>query len=93
MTKMEKFQAEKVKPKAVLCELLVPLEFSVSGCLFFSGPSLSTFQLAHPYRAMVLRAMETVLSGHIHKLDKNTASAIILLASNEMTRTKVGFLA
>ncbi|XP_063087331.1 maestro heat-like repeat-containing protein family member 1 isoform X5 [Cavia porcellus] len=45
-------------------------------------------KLAHPYRAMVLRAMETVLSGHIHKLDKNTASAIILLASNEMTRTK-----
>ncbi|XP_023579631.1 maestro heat-like repeat-containing protein family member 1 isoform X2 [Octodon degus] len=45
-------------------------------------------KLAHPYRAVILRAMETVLSSHIHKLDKDTASAIILLASNEMTRTK-----
>ncbi|KAM6171630.1 maestro heat-like repeat-containing protein family member 1 isoform 2-T2 [Erethizon dorsatum] len=45
-------------------------------------------KLAHPYRAMVLRTMETVLSSHIYKLDKDTASAIILLAANEMTRTK-----
>ncbi|XP_012924665.1 maestro heat-like repeat-containing protein family member 1 isoform X2 [Heterocephalus glaber] len=45
-------------------------------------------KLAHPYRAMVLRAMETVLTSHIHKLDKDTASTIILLASSEMTMTK-----
>ncbi|XP_047399899.1 maestro heat-like repeat-containing protein family member 1 isoform X2 [Sciurus carolinensis] len=45
-------------------------------------------KLAHPYRALVLRAMEMVLSSHIHQLDKDTASIIILLASSEMTRTK-----
>ncbi|XP_010628834.1 maestro heat-like repeat-containing protein family member 1 isoform X2 [Fukomys damarensis] len=45
-------------------------------------------KLAHPYRAMVLRAMEAVLTSHIDKLDKDTASTIILLASSEMTRTK-----
>ncbi|XP_069882138.1 maestro heat-like repeat-containing protein family member 1 isoform X2 [Dipodomys merriami] len=45
-------------------------------------------KLAHPYRAMILRAMETVLSSHIHKLDKDTASTVILLASSEMTKTK-----
>ncbi|KAM5281324.1 maestro heat-like repeat-containing protein family member 1 isoform 2-T2 [Ctenodactylus gundi] len=45
-------------------------------------------KLAYPYRALILRAMETVLSSHIQKLDKATASAVILLASNEMTRTK-----
>lgn len=46
-------------------------------------------QLAHPYRTKILRAMETILSSHIHDLDKDTASAVILLASSEMTRTKV----
>ncbi|XP_048215034.1 maestro heat-like repeat-containing protein family member 1 isoform X2 [Perognathus longimembris pacificus] len=45
-------------------------------------------KLAHPYRAMVLRAMETVLSSHIYKLDTDTASIVILLASSEMTKTK-----
>uniref|UniRef100_A0A8C6W8Z7 Maestro heat-like repeat family member 1 n=1 Tax=Nannospalax galili TaxID=1026970 RepID=A0A8C6W8Z7_NANGA len=45
-------------------------------------------KLAHPYRVKVLRAMETVLSSHIHELDKDTASIVILLASSEMTRTK-----
>ncbi|EHB14340.1 HEAT repeat-containing protein 7A [Heterocephalus glaber] len=45
-------------------------------------------KLAHPYCAMVLRAMETVLTSHIHKLDKDTASTIILLASSEMSMTK-----
>lgn len=33
--------------------------------------------------------METILSSHIHDLDKDTAGAVILLASSEMTRTKV----
>ncbi|XP_008068180.1 maestro heat-like repeat-containing protein family member 1 [Carlito syrichta] len=45
-------------------------------------------KLAHPYRAAVLRAMETVLNCHISELDKDTASTIILLASSEMTKTK-----
>ncbi|XP_036064685.1 maestro heat-like repeat-containing protein family member 1 isoform X1 [Onychomys torridus] len=45
-------------------------------------------KLAHPYRTKVLRAMETVLSSHIHELDKDTAGVVILLASSEMTRTK-----
>ncbi|KAL6081286.1 hypothetical protein STEG23_037567, partial [Scotinomys teguina] len=45
-------------------------------------------KLAHPYRTKVLRAMETVLSSHIHELDKDTAGIVILLASSEMTRTK-----
>ncbi|XP_054446562.1 maestro heat-like repeat-containing protein family member 1 isoform X2 [Pteronotus mesoamericanus] len=45
-------------------------------------------KLAHPYRTMVLRAMETVVSNHIGKLDKDTARAIILLASSEMTKAK-----
>lgn len=38
---------------------------------------------------MVLRAMETVVSNHIGELDKDMARAIILLASNEMTKVKV----
>ncbi|XP_062935287.1 maestro heat-like repeat-containing protein family member 1 isoform X2 [Cynocephalus volans] len=45
-------------------------------------------KLAHPYRAMVLRAMEAILSSCPSELDKDTASIVILLASNEMTRTK-----
>lgn len=46
-------------------------------------------QLTHPYRTMILRAMETVVSGHIGELHKDKARAIILLASSEMTRAKV----
>ncbi|XP_064443774.1 maestro heat-like repeat-containing protein family member 1 isoform X13 [Mirounga angustirostris] len=45
-------------------------------------------ELAHPYRTMILRAMETVVSGHISELRKDKARAIILLASSEMTRAK-----
>uniref|UniRef100_A0A452F4X2 Maestro heat like repeat family member 1 n=1 Tax=Capra hircus TaxID=9925 RepID=A0A452F4X2_CAPHI len=45
-------------------------------------------KLAHPYRTMILRAMEIVVSNHIGELDKDMARAIILLASNEMTRVK-----
>lgn len=33
--------------------------------------------------------METVLTSHIHDVDKDTAGTVILLASSEMTRTKV----
>ncbi|XP_030872881.1 maestro heat-like repeat-containing protein family member 1 [Leptonychotes weddellii] len=45
-------------------------------------------KLTHPYRTMILRAMETVVSGHISELRKDKARAIILLASSEMTRAK-----
>uniref|UniRef100_A0A8C6EDN1 Maestro heat-like repeat-containing protein family member 1 n=1 Tax=Moschus moschiferus TaxID=68415 RepID=A0A8C6EDN1_MOSMO len=45
-------------------------------------------KLAHPYRTMILRAMEIVMSNHIGELDKDMARAIILLASNEMTKVK-----
>ena len=53
---------------------------------FLDGPSS---QLAHPYRTMILRAMETVVSNHISKLDKDMARAAVLLASGEMTKAKV----
>ncbi|XP_024903350.1 maestro heat-like repeat-containing protein family member 1 [Pteropus alecto] len=45
-------------------------------------------KLAHPYRTMILRAMETVVSNHISELDKDMARAVILLASSEMTKAK-----
>ncbi|XP_068839367.1 maestro heat-like repeat-containing protein family member 1 isoform X2 [Capricornis sumatraensis] len=45
-------------------------------------------KLAHPYRSMILRAMEIVVSNHIGELDKDMTRAIILLASNEMTKVK-----
>ncbi|XP_054564362.1 maestro heat-like repeat-containing protein family member 1 isoform X1 [Eptesicus fuscus] len=45
-------------------------------------------KLAHPYRTMILRAMETIVSNHISELDKDTVRAIILLASSEMTKAK-----
>ncbi|XP_039110005.1 maestro heat-like repeat-containing protein family member 1 isoform X4 [Hyaena hyaena] len=45
-------------------------------------------KLAHPYRTMILRAMETVVSSHLSELDKDMARAVIFLASSEMTRVK-----
>ncbi|KAM5211021.1 maestro heat-like repeat-containing protein family member 1 isoform 10-T19 [Hipposideros larvatus] len=45
-------------------------------------------KLAHPYRTMILRAMQTVVSSHISELDKDMARAVILLASSEMTKVK-----
>ncbi|XP_061028007.1 maestro heat-like repeat-containing protein family member 1 isoform X3 [Eubalaena glacialis] len=45
-------------------------------------------KLAHPYRTMILRVMETVVSSHIGELDEDVARASILLASSEMTRVK-----
>ncbi|KAM5211014.1 maestro heat-like repeat-containing protein family member 1 isoform 5-T11 [Hipposideros larvatus] len=45
-------------------------------------------ELAHPYRTMILRAMQTVVSSHISELDKDMARAVILLASSEMTKVK-----
>ncbi|XP_059528533.1 maestro heat-like repeat-containing protein family member 1 isoform X5 [Myotis daubentonii] len=45
-------------------------------------------KLAHPYRTMVLRAMETIVSNHISELGKDVTRAIILLASSEMTKVK-----
>ena len=46
-------------------------------------------QLARPYRTMILRVMETVVSGHVGELGEDVARASILLASSEMTRVKV----
>ncbi|XP_036278441.1 maestro heat-like repeat-containing protein family member 1 isoform X1 [Pipistrellus kuhlii] len=45
-------------------------------------------KLAHPYRTMILKAMETIVSNHISELDKDMVRAIILLASSEMTKAK-----
>lgn len=45
-------------------------------------------KLAHPYRTMILRAMETIVSNHISELDKDMVRTIILLASSEMTKAK-----
>ncbi|XP_032465355.1 maestro heat-like repeat-containing protein family member 1 isoform X2 [Phocoena sinus] len=45
-------------------------------------------KLAHPYRTMILRVMETVVSSHVGELDKGLARASILLASSEMTKVK-----
>ncbi|XP_045880235.1 maestro heat-like repeat-containing protein family member 1 isoform X4 [Meles meles] len=45
-------------------------------------------KLAHPYRTMILRAVEVVVSSHIGELDKAQARAVTLLASSEMTRAK-----
>ncbi|KAM6148277.1 maestro heat-like repeat-containing protein family member 1 [Rhynchocyon petersi] len=45
-------------------------------------------KLAHPYRTVILKAMEAIVCSHVSKLDKDTARAVILLASNEMTKVK-----
>ncbi|XP_004618710.2 maestro heat-like repeat-containing protein family member 1 isoform X1 [Sorex araneus] len=45
-------------------------------------------KLAHPYRTMILKAMEMVVRGHIGEMDKDLARAVILLAASEMTRVK-----
>ncbi|XP_057387814.1 maestro heat-like repeat-containing protein family member 1 isoform X10 [Balaenoptera acutorostrata] len=45
-------------------------------------------KLARPYRTMILRVMETVVSGHVGELGEDVARASILLASSEMTRVK-----
>ncbi|XP_045152237.1 maestro heat-like repeat-containing protein family member 1 isoform X5 [Echinops telfairi] len=45
-------------------------------------------KLAHPYRAMILKAMEAIVRSHIGELDKDMVRAVILLASNEMTKAK-----
>ncbi|XP_059758346.1 maestro heat-like repeat-containing protein family member 1 isoform X9 [Balaenoptera ricei] len=45
-------------------------------------------KLAHPYRTMILRVMETVVCSHVGELDEDVARASILLASSEMTRVK-----
>ncbi|XP_007954301.1 maestro heat-like repeat-containing protein family member 1 [Orycteropus afer afer] len=45
-------------------------------------------KLAHPYRAMILKATEAIVRSHINELDKDTARAVILLASSEMTKAK-----
>ncbi|XP_036137118.1 maestro heat-like repeat-containing protein family member 1 isoform X1 [Molossus molossus] len=60
-------------------------EETLSTCVEYLGQHE---KLAHPYRTMILRAMETVVSNHISELDKDMAKAVILLASSEMTKVK-----
>lgn len=45
-------------------------------------------KLAYPYRVIILKAMEAVLTNNIDYLDKSTAKIVIFLASNEMTKSK-----
>ncbi|EPY76315.1 maestro heat-like repeat-containing protein family member 1 isoform 1, partial [Camelus ferus] len=61
---------------------------AVPGSLGLGSQRSCRLPLAHPYRAMILRAMETVVNNHLSELDKDTARAVILLASGEMTRVK-----
>lgn len=46
-------------------------------------------QLAHPYRVILLKAMEAVVKSSLAQLDKSTAKIVIFLASSEMTKSKV----
>ncbi|XP_051827268.1 maestro heat-like repeat-containing protein family member 1 isoform X3 [Antechinus flavipes] len=45
-------------------------------------------KLAYPYRVIILKAMETIVKNNIDELDRCTAKIVIILASNEMTKTK-----
>ncbi|XP_068953133.1 maestro heat-like repeat-containing protein family member 1 isoform X6 [Petaurus breviceps papuanus] len=45
-------------------------------------------KLAYPYRVIILKAMETIVKNNIDELDRCTAKIVIILASNEMTKSK-----
>ncbi|XP_078009968.1 maestro heat-like repeat-containing protein family member 1 isoform X3 [Phascolarctos cinereus] len=45
-------------------------------------------KLAYPYRVIILKAMEMIVKNNIDELDGRTAKIVIILASNEMTRSK-----
>ncbi|XP_039177275.1 maestro heat-like repeat-containing protein family member 1 isoform X3 [Crotalus tigris] len=49
-------------------------------------------KLAHPFRVILLRAMEAVVKSSLAQLDKSTAKIVIFLASNEMTKSKEALL-
>ncbi|KAG8431084.1 hypothetical protein GDO86_019454 [Hymenochirus boettgeri] len=46
-------------------------------------------KLSHAHRTIILRAMETIVKNSLTVLTKETAKMVILLASNEMTKSKV----
>lgn len=45
-------------------------------------------KLSTTHRTIILRAMETIVRENLSKLNKDTAKMVILLASNEMTKSK-----
>ncbi|XP_072458786.1 maestro heat-like repeat-containing protein family member 1 isoform X3 [Notamacropus eugenii] len=45
-------------------------------------------KLAYPYRVIILKAMEAIVKNNIDELDRCTAKIVIILASNEMTKSK-----
>ncbi|XP_027713439.1 maestro heat-like repeat-containing protein family member 1 isoform X3 [Vombatus ursinus] len=45
-------------------------------------------KLAYPYRVIILKAMEMIVKNNIDELDRSTAKIVIILASNEMTKSK-----
>ncbi|XP_075705125.1 maestro heat-like repeat-containing protein family member 1 isoform X2 [Rhinoderma darwinii] len=45
-------------------------------------------KLSYAHRTIILRAMETVVKNNLNNLSKETAKLTILLASNEMTKSK-----
>uniref|UniRef100_A0A8C5QFI2 Maestro heat-like repeat-containing protein family member 1 n=1 Tax=Leptobrachium leishanense TaxID=445787 RepID=A0A8C5QFI2_9ANUR len=45
-------------------------------------------KLSYMHRTVILRAMETIVKDNLHTLSKQTAKMVILLASNEMTKSK-----
>ncbi|XP_040190285.1 maestro heat-like repeat-containing protein family member 1 [Rana temporaria] len=45
-------------------------------------------KLSTTHRTIILRAMETIVRENLSKLNKETAKMVILLASNEMTKSK-----
>ncbi|KAG8448641.1 hypothetical protein GDO86_015646 [Hymenochirus boettgeri] len=45
-------------------------------------------ELSHAHRTIILRAMETIVKNSLTVLTKETAKMVILLASNEMTKSK-----
>ncbi|XP_007488818.1 maestro heat-like repeat-containing protein family member 1 isoform X2 [Monodelphis domestica] len=45
-------------------------------------------KLVYPYRVIILKAMETIVKNNIDELDRCTAKIVIILASNEMTKSK-----
>ncbi|KAL7990216.1 hypothetical protein Chor_010570 [Crotalus horridus] len=49
-------------------------------------------KLAHPFRVILLRAMEAVVKSSLAQLDKSTAKIVIFLASSEMTKSKEALL-
>ncbi|XP_072269283.1 maestro heat-like repeat-containing protein family member 1 [Pyxicephalus adspersus] len=45
-------------------------------------------KLSSPHRSIILRAMKTIVKDNLPTLNRDTAKTVILLASNEMTKSK-----